>query len=90
MVPSGFNEPLINLEHLAIFADRSHLTSSMLREKYTSNKTTSSATQTDTIATVTERDYALLQVTVDRLGRLGYTVQGFLGLLDTFFPASKP
>jgi hypothetical protein len=46
----GFNESLIDLEHLAIIADRSHLKS--IKEKH-QGKTTSSATQIDTITMIT-------------------------------------
>jgi hypothetical protein len=86
-VPPGFNERLIDLKHLAIFADRSHLKS--MKEKY-QGKNTSSATQIDTIATITERNYALIPMTIDHLGRLGYSAHEFLGMPDTIFPPSKP
>ena len=86
-VPPGLNERLINPKTLAFFADRSHLTS--MKEKY-QGKTTSSATQTDTIATITERNYALIPITIDHLGRLGYTAHEFLGMPETHFPPTKP
>ena len=85
--PHGLNERLINPEHLAIFADRSHLAS--MKDKY-QGKTTSSATQTDTIATITERNYALIPFTIDQMGRLGYSAHEFLGMPVTHFPPTKP
>jgi hypothetical protein len=42
----------------------------MKKQKH-AGKTRTSVTQTDTIATITERDYALGPITVDYLGRLG-------------------
>ena len=50
-----------------------------------------SGTKTDTIATITKRNYALIPITNDHfLGRLGYTVHRFLGMPDTQFPPTKP
>jgi hypothetical protein len=83
----GLNERLINPENLALFADRSHLAS--MKDKY-QGKTTSSATQTETIATITERNYALIPFTIDHLGRLGYSAHEFLGMPTTPFPPTKP
>jgi hypothetical protein len=85
--PHGLDERLINLKTLALFADRSHIAS--MKEKY-QGKTTTSATQIDTIATITERNYALIPFTIDQLGRLGYTAHEFLGMRETIFPPTKP
>jgi hypothetical protein len=85
--PDGLNERLINLKNLASRADRSHLTS--MKEKH-QGKTTSSATQTDTIATITKRNCALVPITIDHLGRLGCTAHEFLGTPATQFPPTKP
>ena len=87
-VATGLNEPLINLKPLAIFADQSHITS--VKEKKHGGKRTSSATQTDTIATITKRNYILIPITTDHLGRLGYTAHKFVGMSDTQFPLTKP
>jgi hypothetical protein len=64
--PPGFDESLIDFENLASMADRSHLKS--IGDKY-QGRTTSSATQLDTIATIVERKYALIPFTIDHLGR---------------------
>jgi hypothetical protein len=85
--PHGLDERLINLKTLALFADRSHIAS--MKEKY-QGKTTTSATQIDTIATITERNCALIPFTIDQLGRLGHTPHEFLGMPDTAFPPTKP
>jgi hypothetical protein len=85
--PHGLDERLINLKTLALFADRSHIAS--MKEKY-QGKTTTSATQIDTIATITERNYALIPFTIDQLGRLGCTAHEFLGMPETIFPSTKP
>jgi hypothetical protein len=60
-----------------------------MKDKYM-GRTTSTSTQAGTIATITERNYALIPITVNHLGRLGYSAQEFLGLPDTCFPSSKP
>ena len=77
---------LLDLKILVISANRSHITS--MKEKYQS-KTMSSATQTDTIATITERNY-VLTIVIDHLGRLEYTAHEFLGMPDAQFPPTKP
>ena len=52
----------------------------MMKEKY-QGKVTPSATQTDKILTITEINYALISsITIDHLGRLGYTAHEFLGM----------
>jgi hypothetical protein len=84
--PHGLDERLINLKTLAFFADRSHIAS--MKEKH-QGKTTTSATQIDTIATITERNYALIPFTIDQLGRLGHTAHEFLGMPETTFPPTK-
>jgi hypothetical protein len=67
---AGFDESLINLKNLAAaLADISHL-KSPIRDKY-QGRTTSSSTQTDTIATIMEQNYALIPFTVNHLGWLG-------------------
>ena len=82
-LPTGLNERLIDSKILAIFLDRSHITS--MTEKY-HGKMTSSATQTDTITTITEiRNYALIPITIDHLGRIL-----LVGMPDTQFPPPKP
>ena len=50
------------------------------------------ATQTDTITKITERECALIPITIDHLGRLGYTAHEFLGMPDTtqFRPTKPP
>jgi hypothetical protein len=53
--PHGLDKRLINLKTLVFFADRSHIAS--MKEKC-QGKTTTSATQIDTIATITEPNYA--------------------------------
>jgi hypothetical protein len=58
--PHGLDERLINLKTLAFFADRSRIAS--MKEKC-QGKTTTSATQIDTIATITERNYAVIPFT---------------------------
>jgi hypothetical protein len=60
-----------------------------MKEKY-QGKTTSSATQIDTITTITEHNYALIPITIDHLGRLGYTAHEFLGMPEKQFPPTKP
>jgi hypothetical protein len=85
--PIGNNERLIDPKNLALYADRSHIAS--MKDKY-QGRTTSSSTQTDTIATITECNYALIPFTIDQLGRLGYTAHEFLGMPDTYFPPTKP
>jgi hypothetical protein len=67
-----------------------HITPRIREDKYYQGRTTSSATQTDTIATITERNYALIPFTIDQLGRLGYTAHEFLGMPETYFPPTKP
>jgi hypothetical protein len=42
------------------------------------------------IATITERNYALIPFTIDQLGRLGHTAHEFLGMPETMFPPTKP
>jgi len=85
--PNGLDERLIDLKNLAEIADRSHLKA--IRDKY-QGKTTTTATHTDTIATITERNYALIPFTIDHLGRLGYTAHQFLGMPDVIFPPTPP
>jgi hypothetical protein len=53
-------------------------------------KTTTSATQIDTIATITERNCALIPFAIDQLGRLGHAAHEFLGMPETAFPPTKP
>ena len=61
-----------------------------MKEKY-QGRVTSSATPTDTIATITERNYALIPIQIDQhLGKLGYTAHKFFGIPDTQFPPTKP
>jgi hypothetical protein len=60
-----------------------------MKEKH-QGKTTTSATQIDTIATITERNCALIPFTIDQLGRLGCTAHEFLGMPETMFPPTKP
>jgi hypothetical protein len=60
-----------------------------MKERY-QGKTTSSATQTDTIATITERIYTFIPITISHMGRLGYTAHEFLGMPETQFPPTKP
>jgi hypothetical protein len=83
--PHGFDER--DLKTLAFFADRSHIAS--MKEKH-QGKTTTSATQIDTIATITKRNYALIPFTIGQLGRLGCTAHEFLGMPETAFPPTKP
>jgi hypothetical protein len=59
-----------------------------MKEKH-QGKTTMSATQIDTIATITERNSALIPFTIDQLGRLGCTAHEFLGMPETAFPPTK-
>ena len=54
-------------------------------------KTMSAATQMiDTIIAITERNYALVPITIDQRGRLGCTAHEFLGMPETLFPPTKP
>jgi hypothetical protein len=85
--PHGLDEHLINLKTLALFVDRSHIAS--MKEKH-QGKTTTSATQIDTIATITKRNCALIPFTIDQLGRLRHTAHEFLGMPETAFPPTKP
>ena len=50
----------------------------------------SSVTKPCTIATITKRRYALIPITLDHLGRLGYIAHEFLIMPGTQFPSTKP
>jgi hypothetical protein len=38
------------------------------------------------IATITEQNYALIPISIDHLGWLGYTAHQFLGMPEPIFP----
>jgi hypothetical protein len=60
-----------------------------MKEKH-QGKTTSSATQADAIATITERHCALVPIAIDHLSRLGHAAHELLGTPATQFPPAKP
>ena len=43
----------------------------------------------DTIATMTERNYALVPIPIDRVGQLGHTAHEFLEMQETLFPPAN-